>query len=124
MSAAAAAAAMAMTANANRTLGSSSIGIGTEASFDTLLPNTTTTTAASPPGVLMVTNATMPPDMVFSDAHVISICGYSVLFVVSASLNLQVLSNLLRAKKHVGLSRLNTLLLQLVLADLLVRETT
>ena len=72
--------------------------------------------------VLPVTNATMPPDMVFSDAHVISICGYSVLFVVSATLNLQVLSNLLRAKRHVGLSRLNTLLLQLVLADLLVRR--
>ena len=43
-----------------------------------------------------------------------------VLFVMSAVLNLNVLSNLMAARRTVGLSRLNTLLLQLVLADLLV----
>ena len=42
--------------------------------------------------------------------------------VMSAALNLHVLSNLMAARRSVGLSRLNTLLLQLVLADLLVRD--
>ncbi len=64
----------------------------------------------------------LPPDMVFGEAQVISISVYSVLFVVSGVLNLNVLANLLRARRHVGLSRLNHLLLQLVLADLLVRR--
>jgi len=43
-----------------------------------------------------------------------------VLFALSSVLNLNVLANLLRARRHVGLSRLNHLLLQLVLADLMV----
>ena len=66
-------------------------------------------------------NSDMPPDMRFGEAQIITISGMSVLFVASALLNLNVLSNLLAARRTVGLSRLNTLLLQLVLADLLVR---
>ncbi|TRY76820.1 hypothetical protein TCAL_03506 [Tigriopus californicus] len=66
------------------------------------------------------TNATLPDDMVFGEAQIISISVYSLLFVVSSVLNLNVLANLLLARKNVGLSRLNTLLLQLVLADLSV----
>lgn len=66
------------------------------------------------------TNATLPEDMVFGEAQIISITVYSLLFVVSSVLNLNVLANLLLARKNVGLSRLNTLLLQLVLADLSV----
>ena len=62
----------------------------------------------------------MPRDMRFGEAQIITISGMSVLFVASALLNLNVLSNLLAARRTVGLSRLNTLLLQLVLADLLV----
>ena len=54
--------------------------------------------------------------------QVISITVYSCLFVASSVMNLNVLANLLRAKRHVGLSRLNHLLLQLVLADLLVSD--
>ena len=62
----------------------------------------------------------LPPDMVFGEAQVISISVYSALFVASGVLNLRVLRNLLRARRHVGLSRLNHLLIHLVLADLLV----
>ncbi len=65
-------------------------------------------------------SSALPPDMVFGEAQIISITVYSVLFVVSAVTNLKVLSNLLRAKRSVGLSRLNQLLLQLVVADLIV----
>ena len=63
----------------------------------------------------------MPPDMRFGEAQIITILVISLLFVVSALLNLKVLSNLLAARRTVGLSRPNTLILQLVLADLLVR---
>ena len=62
----------------------------------------------------------LPPDMVFGDAQIISISVYSVLFAVSAVTNLKVLGNLMRARRNIGLSRLNQLLLQLVVADLMV----
>ena len=69
-------------------------------------------------------NATdMPPDMRFGEAQIITISVMSVLFAASSVLNLKVLSNLMAARRSVGLSRLNTLLLQLVLADLSVRFT-
>ena len=69
-------------------------------------------------------NATeMPPDMRFGEAQIITISVMSVLFVMSSVLNLKVLANLMAARRSVGLSRLNTLLLQLVLADLSVRFT-
>ena len=64
----------------------------------------------------------MPPDMRFGEAQIITISVMSVLFAASSVLNLKVLSNLMAARRSVGLSRLNTLLLQLVLADLLVRR--
>ena len=63
---------------------------------------------------------TLPPDMVFGDAQIISIAAYTPLFLISATLNLRVLGNLLRVKERSGLSRLNQLLLHLVLADLSV----
>ena len=66
-------------------------------------------------------NGTLPPDMVFGDAQIISIAAYTPLFIISASLNLRVLGNLLRTKERSGLTRLNQLLLHLVLADLSVR---
>ena len=65
-------------------------------------------------------NGTLPPDMVFGDAQIISIAAYTPLFIISASLNLRVLGNLLRTKERSGLTRLNQLLLHLVLADLSV----
>jgi hypothetical protein len=67
-------------------------------------------------------NATLalPPDMVFGDAQIISIAAYTPLFLISATLNLRVLGNLLRVRERSGLSRLNQLLLHLVLADLSV----
>jgi hypothetical protein len=61
--------------------------------------------------------------MVFGDAQIISIAAYTPLFVISATLNLRVLGNLLRVKERTGLSRLNQLLLHLVLADLSVGTT-
>jgi hypothetical protein len=49
-----------------------------------------------------------------------SIAAYTPLFLISATLNLRVLGNLLRTKERSGLTRLNQLLLHLVLADLSV----
>ena len=70
-----------------------------------------------------VSSALLPPDMRFGEAQIITISVMSVLFVMSSVLNLKVLANLMAARRSVGLSRLNTLLLQLVLADLSVRFT-
>jgi hypothetical protein len=67
-----------------------------------------------------IIHGALPTDMRFGEAQVISISVYSFLFVLSAVLNLHVLANLLRARRNVGLSRLNSLLLHLVLADLSV----
>ena len=66
------------------------------------------------------TSQALPPDMVFGPAQIISISAYTPLFVISATLNLRVLGNLLREKERTGLTRLNQLLLHLVLADLSV----
>jgi uncharacterized protein (DUF608 family) len=66
-------------------------------------------------------NNTLPPDMIFGEAQIISISAYTPLFIISAVLNLRVLGKLLKAKQRTGLSRLNQLLMHLVLADLSVR---
>ena len=65
-------------------------------------------------------NDTLPPDMVFGEAQIISISVYIPLFILSSVLNLRVLRKLLQTKRRNGLSRLNQLLMHLVLADLSV----
>ena len=47
---------------------------------------------------MVAANETLPPEMQFGEAQAISIGVYSVLFIISATLNLQVLKNLLRAR--------------------------
>ena len=61
----------------------------------------------------------MTDDMKFNSANVISIVGYSILFVVSSVANLTVLNILLRRYKK-NKSRVNMLLIHLAIADLLV----
>ncbi len=87
--------------------------------METELPNSN---ESSTPANHNDPNATLalPPDMVFGDAQIISIAAYTPLFLISATLNLRVLGNLLRVRERSGLSRLNQLLLHLVLADLSV----
>ena len=58
--------------------------------------------------------------MMFNSAHVISICGYGALFVVSSVANLTVLRILLVRYRKIK-SRVNLLLIHLAIADLLVR---
>lgn len=70
------------------------------------------------------TNDTLPPDMIFGEAQIISISAYTPLFIISAVLNLRVLRKLWQNKQRNGLSRLNQLLMHLVLADLSVRSLT
>ena len=65
-------------------------------------------------------NDTLPPDMIFGQAQIISISAYTPLFIISAVLNLRVLRKLWQTKQRNGLSRLNQLLMHLVLADLSV----
>ena len=62
----------------------------------------------------------LPPDMTFGEAQIISISAYIPLFVISAFLNIRVLMKLWHTKRTNGLSRLNQLLMHLVLADLSV----
>ena len=69
------------------------------------------------------TNNTLPPDMVFGQAQIISISVYIPLFICSSILNLKMLRKLLQTKRRSGLSRLNQLLMHLVLADLSVSYT-
>ena len=67
------------------------------------------------------TAGSLPPDMIFGEAQIISISAYTPLFIISVALNLNVLRKLLKTKHRNGLSRLNLLLMHLVLADLSVR---
>ena len=67
-------------------------------------------------------NDTLPPDMIFGQAQIISISAYTPLFIISAVLNLRVLRKLWQTKHRNGLSRLNQLLMHLVLADLSVSQ--
>ena len=76
--------------------------------------NQTMTSAAN------ITNTTLPPDMTFGAAQIISVSAYTPLFFISAFLNLRVLRKLWHTKHSNGLSRLNQLLMHLVLADLSV----
>ena len=70
------------------------------------------------------TNDSLPPDMIFGEAQIISISAYTPLFIISAVLNLRVLRKLWQTKQRNGLSRLNQLLMHLVLADLSVSYFT
>ena len=67
-------------------------------------------------------NSSLPQDMSFGAAQIISISAYTPLFGLSLFLNLRVLTKLWRTKQRNGLSRLNQLLMHLVLADLSVRR--
>ena len=83
--------------------------------FDTLLhANQTMGIGAN------ISNNTLPADMTFGAAQIIRISAYTPLFFISAFLNLRVLRKLWRTKQIGGLSRLNQLLMHLVLADLFV----
>ncbi|KAF4527498.1 hypothetical protein B566_EDAN015435, partial [Ephemera danica] len=57
--------------------------------------------------------------MRFNEGHVLSIATYSVLLVISATGNITVLSLLLQRRRKAH-SRINTMLLHLAIADLLV----
>uniref|UniRef100_A0A1B6LW18 G-protein coupled receptors family 1 profile domain-containing protein n=1 Tax=Graphocephala atropunctata TaxID=36148 RepID=A0A1B6LW18_9HEMI len=58
-------------------------------------------------------------DMCFNEGHVVSIVFYSILFVFSAIGNITVLSIILRRRRNSS-SRINTMLMHLAIADLLV----
>ncbi|XP_054277217.1 adipokinetic hormone/corazonin-related peptide receptor variant I-like [Macrosteles quadrilineatus] len=61
----------------------------------------------------------IPIDMRFNAGHVVSIVFYSILFVFSAIGNITVLSIILRRRRNSS-SRINTMLMHLAIADLLV----
>ena len=62
----------------------------------------------------------LPIDMRFNEGHVVSIITYSCLMVVSAIGNITVLSLLLRRRGNAARTRINTMLIHLAIADLLV----
>ncbi|XP_061721018.1 adipokinetic hormone/corazonin-related peptide receptor variant I isoform X2 [Cydia pomonella] len=72
--------------------------------------NWTHTNASSP----------LPLDMTFNHGHVVQICVYSVLMVVSATGNLTVLTQLVKRRRAGRASRLDLLLMHLAIADLMV----
>ncbi|XP_046753635.1 adipokinetic hormone/corazonin-related peptide receptor variant I-like isoform X3 [Diprion similis] len=76
----------------------------------TAMLNSTGNTTAEP---------TLEPDMIFNEGHVIAIVTYSILMVISAIGNSTVLV-LIRRRKGNTRSRINTMLMHLAIADLLV----
>lgn len=62
----------------------------------------------------------LPINMQFNDGHRLSITVYSVLMVFSAVANITVLVLLMKRRRHQP-SRINTMLMHLAIADLLVR---
>lgn len=63
----------------------------------------------------------LPIDMRFNAGHVVSIVTYSVLMIISAVGNITVLALLLRRRGNAARTRINTMLIHLAIADLLVR---
>lgn len=61
----------------------------------------------------------MPLEMRFNDGHLISIIVYSILMVLSAIGNITVLSIILK-RRRTSSSRINTMVMHLAIADLLV----
>lgn len=66
-----------------------------------------------------VTNKTLPIDMQFNEGHLVSIIMYSILMVISAIGNTTVLVLIMHRKGNTR-SRINTMLMHLAIADLLV----
>ena len=62
----------------------------------------------------------LPIDMQFNDAHVISIVTYTLLMVISALGNSTVLVLICR-RRRTSKTRINTMLMHLAIADLLVK---
>ena len=60
----------------------------------------------------------LPADMQFNSGHVVSIVGYSTLFLVSSVANCTVLMILIRRYRKTK-SRVNLLLIHLAIADLI-----
>lgn len=69
------------------------------------------------------TTPELPIDMRFNEGHVVSIVVYSVLMVISIAGNATVLVLILQRKRS-DRSRINTMLLHLAVADLLVIKNT
>ncbi|XP_059486559.1 adipokinetic hormone/corazonin-related peptide receptor variant I-like isoform X2 [Neocloeon triangulifer] len=70
--------------------------------------------------LIQLENATeLPLDMRFNEGHALSVIVYSILFIISATGNLTVLCLLLQRRRGAR-SRINTMLLHLAIADLLV----
>lgn len=61
----------------------------------------------------------LPLEMTFNEGHVVSIITYSILMVIAAAGNITVLVILLRRRKS-GRSRINTMVMHLAIADLMV----
>lgn len=64
-------------------------------------------------------NFTLSDDMVFNDAHKLSIVVYSILFIVSSIGNLTVLYFLIQRRRK-SPARIDAMLMHLAIADLLV----
>ncbi|XP_031784266.1 adipokinetic hormone receptor isoform X1 [Nasonia vitripennis] len=62
----------------------------------------------------------LPIDMRFNAGHVVSIVTYSILMIISAVGNITVLALLLRRRGNAARTRINTMLIHLAIADLLV----
>lgn len=65
-------------------------------------------------------NMTLSPDMYFGPSHIMSICCYSFVFILSAMGNVTMLLILLRNLKKTKLNRVYILLFNLNMADLMV----
>lgn len=62
----------------------------------------------------------LPIDMRFNEGHVVSIVTYSILMIISITGNTTVLCLILQRRRR-NKSRINTMLMHLAVADLLVK---
>lgn len=65
----------------------------------------------------------LPIEMRFNDGHLVTIVTYSILMIISAAGNITVLITTMK-KNRKGKSRIQTLIMHLSIADLLVSVTT
>ena len=71
--------------------------------------------------VMVISNFSLPPDMQFGEAHIISIIAYSVMFIIGVTTNSFSLYHLLMERMlRKDRNRMTLLLIHLSIADMLV----
>ena len=75
--------------------------------------------------VMVKSNFSLPDDMKFGDAQIIAICAYSFMFILGLTLNsLSLLTMVQEWRTRRSRTRMNLLMINLAVADLMVLESS